>query len=169
MFRSVLIYGFGLMGASLSRAIRKKQLANQITAIVRNQASLEELKKLNFQDTFITEESFLSQNVWNEYDLIVFCLPVDTIVKKIFFIPESYQGIITDLGSTKKIIIEAVEKKFPNYHNYISSHPMTGSENSGAEFAKEGLYENKVCILTCPKNYRTESLEKLKKFWISLN
>lgn len=169
MFQSTLIYGFGLMGASLSLAIRKKNLSKKISAIIRNQKSLEEIRALHFQDEFLIEEEFLAKNLWSNFDFIVFCLPVDVTIQKIQLVPSSYNGILTDVASTKKEIIETVEKKFTNSHNYVSSHPMTGSENSGAEFAKEDLYENKVCILTCPKNYNKQSMEQIKKFWNCLN
>ncbi len=169
MFQRILIYGFGLMGASLSLAIRKKNLCKKISSILRNQKSLEEIKTLHFQDEFLLEEDFLSKNLWNEFDFIILCLPVNTILQKIQIIPSSYNGIITDVASTKKEIIDLVEKKFPSSHNYVSSHPMTGSENSGAEFARDDLYENKVCILTFPKNCKSESKEKVQTFWNQLN
>lgn len=165
MFNNVLIYGFGLMGGSLSLAIRKKGLASQITGLLRNENSLKEARELGYADFFFLEKEFLERNLWNDYDLIIFSLPVNLNCEKIALIPDSYSGIITDLGSTKKDIIRAVEERYPCEHNYISSHPMTGSENAGARFAKDDLYENKLCILTSPNRVRRQIAEQIRKFW----
>jgi prephenate dehydrogenase len=168
MFKNILIYGFGLMGGSLALAIRKKKLAYHVTGLVRNENTLQEAIHLGFADEFYLESDFLKKDLWNKYDFIVFSLPVDLTCKKISLIPDSYTGILTDLGSTKREIIQAVENRFTREHNYISSHPMTGSENSGARYAKEDLYEGKLCILTSPKRLKTEVKEKIQTFWDKL-
>ncbi|MCB1178771.1 MAG: prephenate dehydrogenase [Leptospiraceae bacterium] len=165
LFKNVLIYGLGLMGGSLSLALKKKKIVNNITGLVRNKRSLEEAKSLQIADEIYLEEQFLKENLWNNFDLIVFSLPVDLTCLKIRMIPNDYKGFITDLGSTKKEIIQTVESKFPNTHNYISSHPMTGSEHSGARYAKEELYEGKLCILTKPNNSSEPAYEIIKAFW----
>lgn len=152
------------MGASLSLAIKKKSLAIKTTGVVRTKESKRKGIELNISDEIFTEDEFADKN-WNEFDLIVFGLPVNLTCQKINLIPENFSGVVTDLGSTKKDIIDAVEKKFINKHNYISSHPMAGSEQTGLEFAKENLYESKLCILTKPKNFNHNAFLDLKFFW----
>jgi prephenate dehydrogenase len=164
-FQNILVYGFGLMGGSLALALRKRNIQCTVTGVLRSEASLNEAKSLNMADKFFLEKEFLSANEWNKYDFIIFSLPVDLTCDKIYLIPDDYKGIITDLGSTKKKIIQAVENKFPNEHNYFSSHPMTGSEHSGAKYGSADLYEGKLCILTAPKNVSSDAREKVTEFW----
>ncbi len=156
------------MGGSLSLALKKNSLAGRTTGLVRNQKSLEEAVELQIADEVLLEQDFLNRANWNDYDLIVFSLPVDLTCQKIQLVPDDYMGHITDLGSTKKEIIQSVESKYLKSHNYISSHPMTGSENSGAKFSNEELYVGKLCILTKPKNAKQEVYNKMQFFWESL-
>ena len=153
------------MGASLSLAIRKKELSCEVIGVVRSEKSRLEGMSQKIADRIFLEEDFLKSNSWNEYDLVIFSLPVDLTCDKIDLIPENYKGFITDLGSTKKFIIDKVESKFKAGHNYYSSHPMTGSEQSGMNYAKADLYENRLCILTEPKGTSKEAIQKITHFW----
>lgn len=167
-FRNILIYGLGLMGGSLAMALKEKDKSLVTTGIVRSERSLFEAMELNLADRLYTEEDFLKKDLWNSYDLIVYSLPVDSTCQKINELPDSYNGFITDLGSTKKEIVDTVERKFKKGHRYCSSHPMTGSENSGPRFSKADLYQNKLCILTKPEKSCAESLDHMQKFWTDL-
>ncbi len=153
------------MGGSLSLALKKTNANVKTTGVLRSKKSYEELKNYQITDHLIIEEDFLKINQWNEYDIIIFSLPVDLTCEKILLIPSDYKGYITDLGSTKTEIIHAVKSKFQKTHNYFSSHPMTGSELSGATNAKEDLYKGKLCILTREDNTSSDSIEKITRFW----
>jgi prephenate dehydrogenase len=153
------------MGASLALAIKNKKLGCEVIGVVRSQKSRLEGLTQKIADDVLLEEEFLKSNSWGEYDFIVFSLPVDLTCDKIELIPKDYKGFITDLGSTKQSIIQKVESKFTSTHNYYSSHPMAGSEQSGMSYAKVDLYENRLCILTKSKGVSKEAIEKITKFW----
>lgn len=156
------------MGGSLSLALKKYGFNGKLTGIVRSQKSVEEVKPLNMVDELYKEQDFLEKSSWNEFDLIIFSLPVDLTCAKINQIPDDYKGFITDLGSTKKEILKAVSDKFPNLHNYYSSHPMAGSENSGATFSNAELYKGKLCILTRDLNTSDDAVKYISSFWKEL-
>lgn len=153
------------MGASLSLLLKKKGISASITGVVSSSKSKTKGESLKSADTILTSEEFHSTKKWKDYDFIIFGVPVDLTAKLIGELPLDYSGIVTDLGSTKKEIIHAVESRFPNSHNYVSSHPMCGSEESGLEFANVSLYEGRLCILTSPKNANSEAKKKLETFW----
>ncbi|WP_061249036.1 prephenate dehydrogenase [Leptospira alstonii] len=164
-FSNILIYGLGLMGASLSLALKKKGILTHVTGVVSSLASKSKGESLKSADAILTAEEFHSSKSWKDYDFIIFGVPVDLTVKLIAQLPPDYSGIITDLGSTKKEIVHAVEARFWSSHNYISSHPMCGSEESGLEFANASLYEGRLCILTSPENAKVEVKKNLEAFW----
>jgi prephenate dehydrogenase len=164
-FKNILIYGLGLMGGSLSLALKKYGFEGKVTGLLRSKKSLDEIQDKCITDHLLLEEEFLKNNLWNKYDLIIFSLPVDLTCQKISLLPDNYDGIITDLGSTKKEIIESVRNKYPRVHNYFSSHPMTGSEQSGALHSKEDLYKGKLCILTKEVNTSKEAVIKITNLW----
>ncbi|TGK31740.1 prephenate dehydrogenase [Leptospira gomenensis] len=164
-YSNILIYGLGLMGASLSLALKKKGIATRVTGVVSSSKSKAKGETLGSADEILTSEEFHSAKRWEDYDFIIFGVPVDLTVKLIAQLPLDYSGVITDLGSTKNQIIHAVEDRFSGPHNYVSSHPMCGSEESGLEFANASLYEGRLCILTSPDGARAEVRSSLDTFW----
>lgn len=156
------------MGASLSLALKKKGIEARVTGVVSSSKSKEKGIALGSADAILTAEEFRSSDAWKNYDFIIFGVPVDLTVKLVSELPADYSGTITDLGSTKKEIVAAVESRFTGPHNYVSSHPMCGSEESGLEFANASLYEGRLCILTSPKNAKPEIKSRLERFWKSV-
>ncbi len=165
----IAIYGLGLMGASLSLALKKNNVPSEVTGIVRSASSKKEGIALGIADTILLEQEFLDKDIWNNFDLIIFSLPVNLTCDKIRLVPSSYKGFLTDMGSTKMEIIKTVEEKFPDTHNYYSSHPMAGSEHSGLVHAKADLYEKRLCILTPPKLVSHVATVYITQFWSMLN
>lgn len=160
----VLVYGMGLMGGSLALAIHKKFPNTEISAVVRSEKSKSTiLAKQLANHVFLQDE--LQPN-WSNYDLVVFSTPVESILKIIPTLPKSGNTIFIDLGSTKDTIVSAVESHFGDMvHNYISTHPMCGSEQAGPDAAVPDLYVDKLCILTSPKYASNASLEWVRSFW----
>ncbi|WP_167880204.1 prephenate dehydrogenase [Leptospira fletcheri] len=164
-FRNILIYGLGLMGASLSLALKKKGADAKVTGVVGSRKSKEKGISLGSADRILTSEEFGENPNWNDFDLIVFGVPVNTIVELIPSLPEDWPGLMTDMGSTKRDIVSAVESSHSSSHRYVSSHPMCGSEESGLEFANADLYEGRLCILTRPKGATEKAFSDLESFW----
>ncbi|EMY26153.1 prephenate dehydrogenase domain protein [Leptospira interrogans serovar Australis str. 200703203] len=101
-FSNILIYGLGLMGASLSLALKQKGTSASITGVVGSTKSKIKGQSLKSADQILTSEEFRSTQSWKDYDFIIFGVPVDLTVKLISELPTDFSGIITDLGSTKK-------------------------------------------------------------------
>ena len=68
-FDRVSIIGVGLLGGSLAKVMRKLGLAKSIIGYGRNQANLNEAKKLNIIDEVVPD----IQSAAKDADLIVFC------------------------------------------------------------------------------------------------
>ncbi|MEM7179745.1 MAG: prephenate dehydrogenase [Spirochaetota bacterium] len=164
--KKVLIYGLGLMGGSIALTAKKKTPDCTIHGLTKSSQEKRQAIKLGIANTVYTEQEFLQQNIWNNYDLIIYCLPVNLICQKISEIPNHYRGFVTDIGSSKKKIVAAIEESFATQeHNYYSSHPMAGSEHTGCQFAIDTLFEEKLCIMTPPKGVRELAKEEITKFW----
>ncbi|TGL53089.1 prephenate dehydrogenase/arogenate dehydrogenase family protein [Leptospira kemamanensis] len=161
----VLIYGMGLMGGSLSLAIRELDPKAEIIAVVRSEKSKESIQKKKLADLVYTLAETKNVN-WNGYDFVVFSTPVASLLEIIPSLPKSGETIFIDLGSTKQTIIDAVDLHFGDKeHNYISTHPICGSEQAGPEASIPNLYQDKLCILTKPKRGSEKTLELVKQFW----
>jgi prephenate dehydrogenase len=104
-----------------------------------------------------------------EADLIVLAVPVNILVDELKFVLDNINGkqVVTDMGSTKSNMIDAV-KDHPNRKRYVASHPMAGTENSGAAAALSGLFDNKVCIICDKENSDTDAVETVEKMYETL-
>ncbi|TGL00969.1 prephenate dehydrogenase [Leptospira levettii] len=164
----ILIYGMGLMGGSLSLAILEKYPNAEISGVVRSKKSKTTILSNKLANHVFT----LDENPkieWNHFDLVVFSTPVESVLKLIPSLPKSGKTIYIDLGSTKQSIVGVVNSHFgDNEHNYISTHPMCGSEQTGPEAALPALYVDKLCILTKPKMANQTSFDFVKQFWESI-
>jgi len=163
--KNILIFGMGLMGGSLSLAIKKKYPQVRITGVVRSESSKQTIQKKNISHSVLTESEFYNTHKFSDFDFVVFSTPVRSVIETIPKLPKLGNTIYTDLGSTKETILSAVNSHFDLPHHYISSHPMCGSEHSGPEAAKEDLYQDKLCIVTKPEKAKQETVDFVRNFW----
>lgn len=164
MFNRVTIIGLGLIGGSLCLAIKEKRLAREIVGVSRRKSTIDQAVKNRIVD-FATLD--LKDGV-KDSDLVIITTPVFKIVdiaKKIapFF---KKGAIVTDAGSTKKYIVENIEKARLKGMDFVGSHPIAGSEKSGIKHADKDLFKGAYCIVTEAKN--KSALNKVKKFWASI-
>lgn len=157
MIKHVLIVGLGLIGGSLAKAI-KKNIGIKITAIDINKDYID--KAL---DAKIIDKGMNKLESKIDADIVFICLPVGSIIKCIsYIIPFLNSGcIITDVGSTKKKIVDEVKKIMPPNLYFIGGHPMTGSEKYGFDASQPGLFNNNYYFLV-PLNKTPKYI--IKKF-----
>ncbi len=76
--------------------------------------------------------------------------------------------VISDVASVKQPVVEVLAKALASRCEYVPAHPMAGSEKSGAESAKDGLFSCAVTLL-CPELARdAASVPLVTQFWESL-
>ncbi|MCR5748198.1 MAG: prephenate dehydrogenase/arogenate dehydrogenase family protein [Lachnospiraceae bacterium] len=131
----------GLIGGSIAKAIRKKYPDSEIIAYNRSKEPLEAA----LSDKVIDKAVYDINEDLCDCDYIFLCAPVQTnitFIKKLlpYLKPDT---ILTDVGSTKGNIHEAISKIAPDVH-FIGGHPMAGKEkssyfNSSAELI-DGCY-----------------------------
>lgn len=137
------VIGLGLMGGSMAIDLRKAGFATEIIGVDASQENAEEALRLGIVDQIENLESAVSMA-----DMVIIAIPVDKIrgilIQVLDVIPS--QTTVIDVGSTKKAIAEAVDNH-PKRRNYISAHPMSGTENSGPSAALSGLFDGKINII----------------------
>lgn len=102
-------------------------------------------------------------------DLILIATPVDKtpcIIKLLASCSLKDSVIISDVGSTKRKIVEQSECLRQLNITFIGGHPMAGSHKSGVIAAKERLFENAFYLLTPMEDVSPEKLTELK-WWLS--
>lgn len=159
----VAIFGPGLMGASLLMALRKKSPGTSLSAWARREEAAQEVKQLGLADFSTTDAAAAA----NGADVIVLCVPVDRMEDVARGIaPHVETGtLVTDVGSTKEKLVPRLEKIFAPHGNFVGSHPMCGSEETGLNAAHAGLYEGARCVVCPTPATRADLVEKAEQFW----
>ena len=164
--KNILIIGCGLIGSSVLRAAHAKKVSKNIYVYEQSKKNISIIKKLRIRCKVVNKLNNISIN----FDLVIFCTPMSqypNIVPRINkFI--SNKTIVTDVGSTKELSFKLVKKKLKKNIAWIPSHPIAGSEVSGAEYGDKNLFKKKWCILIKEKNINKTHLSKLKLFWKKL-
>jgi prephenate dehydrogenase len=163
---TLTIVGVGLIGGSIGLAARRRGLAERILGIGRQQASLDQALAVGAID----EASVHLTEAVRQADLVVFCTPVDRIAEQVLqAAPHCRPGtLLTDAGSTKAAIVEAVEAQLPKQVQFVGSHPLAGSEKRGPEFAEAELFEGRLTILTPTRRTPPHGLDRTREFWEAL-
>ena len=164
--KTVAIVGVGLIGGSIGLALRERKLAERVIGIGRRQESLRIARRVGA----VTNTTVDLDKGGVEADLVVVCTPVGRIVEDVRtaarHCPEGI--LITDAGSTKQKIVAELNDDLPRGCRFLGSHPLAGSEKTGAAFAAADLFEGRVAILTPTKNTRAEDFDFLEQFWQAL-
>ncbi|MCL4479148.1 MAG: prephenate dehydrogenase/arogenate dehydrogenase family protein [Deltaproteobacteria bacterium] len=165
-YEQVAVIGIGMMGTSLALAIKKNGLSENIVGVDRNFDNLKTAKRLQAIDSYTD----CLKDAIADAVLVIFATPVLAtfeVAKRIVYAVKN-DAIITDIGSIKGELVIRMTELFKGHGNYIGSHPITGTEKSGAMNAVEGLFENKRCIITPVEKTDNFTVEAAKRFWESI-
>ena len=165
-YETVAIIGVGLIGGSIGLAIRRHDLAEEIIGIGRRASSLGKARRLGAVDRTTTD---LARGVTNA-EMVVVCTPVARIVDLVREAARACPpgGLITDAGSTKVQIVAALDEFKNTNGRFIGSHPLAGDHNTGPEFARAELFDNRAVVITPTRRSRPADVRRLTRFWTRL-
>lgn len=160
------IVGVGLLGGSVARAAKKRGLAGHVVGIGRNAERLQAAVDAGVIDSFATDPSDCDP-IW---DFIVVGTPVDRIPDDVKRIANASRSgtLITDVGSVKLPICEALSGELPNGVGFVGSHPLAGSERRGFEVSDPELFDGRVTVVTPCSSTDESSEARVVDFWESL-
>jgi len=146
-FNKIAIIGLGLIGSSLAAAFQRKNTNIHLIGIDENKIVEKALERKLINEGYNRED--IHQGI-RDADLVILAVPVNAILKLLPVIAPNLKpgALITDVGSTKRKIVETASQCIlPNVY-FLGGHPMTGSEKSGLDGADPFLFENAVYVLT---------------------
>jgi prephenate dehydrogenase len=141
MATKIGIVGLGLMGGSLSLALKQSSASYYFIGLDHNKKHCSEALELG-----LVHEVVHTLEAIKSCDIIILTIPVDgilSIVKKIGTLDP--HCTVIDLGSTKAKISASIPASIRK--NFVTAHPMTGTEKFGPTAAIEDLYKEKVVVL----------------------
>jgi prephenate dehydrogenase len=160
-FEKVLIVGLGLIGGSLTKAIKKHYPHIIVIGDDPDRRSIELALKDEVIDEPISDISHLGY-----FDLVFICSPVMNVIAsaKKYIKYLHLGGIMTDVGSAKEAIVRDLDNLNDRGYNFIGGHPMAGSEKWGYENSTSDLFHGSYYVLTPTSRTETSSYLRLYEF-----
>jgi cyclohexadieny/prephenate dehydrogenase len=162
-FKRVALIGVGLIGSSLARIIRRDGLADHIVGCARSEATRKTVMELNLADSVTDDPAEAVKGA----DLVVVCTPVGAyraIAERMG--PSLSPGaIVTDVGSVKRTVVDALGPHLPAGVHLVPGHPIAGTENSGPEAGFDTLFEGRWVILTPPPGTDPAAVDRIAALW----
>ena len=137
-YGTVALIGVGLIGGSIGLALRARRLAAHVVGVGRDQASLEIAARKGAIDRGTTD----LQSGVAEADLVIVCTPVNRIAEDVLraAVAAPAEVLIVDVGSSKRQIVEAVERDSRSAAVFVGAHPLAGSEKQ-ARYSTSNLFQ----------------------------
>lgn len=158
------LIGIGLIGGSLGIDLRERGFATEVLGCSRRVETAERARELGLIDKVAAKDDIIARS-----DLVIISVPVNALVRELTYVLDRIEsGVVTDMGSTKRSIIEAVSGH-PKRGRFVAAHPMAGTENTGPEAAFSGLFDYKVSLICDKENSDTDAVERVEAMFNVLN
>ena len=166
IYQRVALIGMGLIASSMALAMREKKVAETIVGCAKSAETKATAMKLNLVDAMFDNPEEAASGA----DLVVLCTPVSAfkdITKRI--VPYLKSGAtLSDVGSVKGHVVRQLAPLVPDDVNFLPSHPIAGTEQSGPSSGFATLFDKRWCILTPPEGTDQQAVQRLIRFWESL-
>jgi cyclohexadieny/prephenate dehydrogenase len=163
LYQRVAFIGLGLIASSMAHAIRRAGLAQDMTGTARSAETRHAARDIGLVDHVCDTAAEAVAGA----DLVVLCVPVGAmgaVAQQIA--PHLAPGVtVTDVGSVKQAVIDAVAPYLPADSHFIPGHPLAGTEHSGPHSGFAELFDNRWCILTPIDGGNPAALARLTQFW----
>ncbi len=160
--KKIAIIGLGLLGSSLGLALKNSGF-RRIGWSRRREAREDAMRTKVVDQVFDSPEKAVS-----DADITVVCLPIPNIISFCSDYAAHFKrgAIVTDVGSVKEIIVKKCASVLDKHKvQFIGSHPMAGSEKSGAEAAQAALYRGATVFVAPAEGASEDAIRKIKKLW----
>jgi prephenate dehydrogenase len=165
-WNAVAIIGVGLIGGSIGLTLLRRGLADRVIGIGRRETSLAKARERGA----VTETTIDLEAGVAHADLVVVCTPVTQIVEHVQRAAGACppDACLTDAGSTKSSIVQALTDQLGKDVAFVGSHPLAGSEKTGPQSAREDLFRDKVAVITPVDQTPLGCVNAVEHFWSSL-
>jgi len=163
VYDRVALIGLGLIASSMALAMREQGLAGTITGHAKSAESRAVALEIGLCDAVFDTAAAAVQDA----DLVVLAVPVGAMAAIAEEIgPHLKPGAcVTDVGSVKQAVIDAVAPHLPEGVAFVPGHPLAGTEHSGPRSGFPTLFVNRWCLLTPTESSTPEATARLRALW----
>ena len=163
VYDRVALIGLGLIASSMFWAMKRGGLAGHVLGYARSAETRDVAREIGLCDEVVDT---LEEAVKGA-DLVVLAMPVgamEEVAKAIG--PHLKPGAtLTDVGSVKRAVIEAVAPHLPDSVHFIPGHPLAGTEHSGPRSGFAELFDNRWCLLVPTDGTDADAQARLTQLW----
>ncbi|PYF08097.1 prephenate dehydrogenase [Rhodobacter viridis] len=165
-YKRVALIGLGLIASSMAHAMREKGLAGEIIGHAKSAETRATALEIGICDRVFDTAAEAVEGA----DLVVLCVPVGAMAAIAAEIaPHLAPGAtVTDVGSVKQAVVEAVAPHMPEHAQFIPGHPLAGTEHSGPRSGFATLFVNRWWLLTPLEGNDPAAVARLKAFLTAL-
>jgi prephenate dehydrogenase len=145
-FKRISILGLGLLGGSWGLALKKHGFSGRVVGYARRAETVDRALAAEVIDEGFGDPAAAVRDA----DLVVLATPVGVILDQLPRLRPylSPRALVTDVGSTKRVICDRAAELYAGEPLFLGGHPMAGKERSGLENADARLFENARYVLT---------------------
>jgi len=169
VYAKVAVVGCGLIGSSVARAAREFGAAGEIAVAEASADARARIEELGLADLVTGDVA----EAVRDADLVLFAVPVMSMAAAAQAAVAGLKpgATVTDVGSVKGSVADALEAACPPSIHVIPGHPIAGTEQSGPDAGFSELFQNRWTILTPQARtdapYR-DAVARLTAFWSAL-
>ena len=166
---TVGIIGLGLIGGSMAIDLKRRGFARTVLGVESDPVAAEAARTIGLVDEVVSYDDCIARA-----DIIVVAVPVGAAVKMVCNILDRFAGrapalpIVIDVCSTKEQICKAT-RYHPCRKQFVSTHPMAGTEYSGPWAAMPGLFDGRACIFANAEESSPKALRTIEEMYAVLN
>ncbi|MBQ0150149.1 MAG: prephenate dehydrogenase [Bacteroidales bacterium] len=166
----VAVVGLGLIGGSMAIELKRRHFADEIVGVDSDSVNAEAALKIGLADRMASFDDAV-----RECDITILAVPVGAAVRMLPHVLDMYgqegkgcRKIVMDVCSVKEQMIRSVHYH-PMRGNYVSSHPMAGTEYSGPWAAMPGLFDGRACIICNSEESDPRAVKVVENLFDALN
>lgn len=166
-FASIAVFGPGLLGGSIARAIRERMPECDLRLWARREQPLELARQQGICDKTYTDPIVAARGA----QLIILATPIAVFedLSRRMLPAIDRNAIVTDVGSVKAYVHRTTGDTLTERGRiFIGSHPMAGTEKQGLEHSDSQLLQGATVALTNPHGAADCMVERLAAFWQAL-
>jgi len=166
IYDRVALIGLGLIASSMCHAMRRAGVAREVTGHSRSAETRRIAREIGLCDRVCDSAAEAVAGA----DLVVLCVPVGAMGGVAAEIGPMLKpaATVSDVGSVKKAVIEAVAPHLPEGVHFVPAHPLAGTEHSGPRSGFAELFDNRWCLIVPQAGSDRAAVERLEAFWQAL-
>ncbi len=163
IYNRVALIGLGLIAGSMSLAIRRAGLAGEVVGYARSPETRSIAREIGLCDRIEDSAAAAVEGA----DLVVLCVPVGVMGDVAAEIAPALKpgATVSDVGSVKRAVIDAVAPHLPENVHFVPAHPLAGTEHSGPRSGYAELFDNRWCLIVPQDGADRAAVDRLQKLW----